>query len=147
MQGPMSCNWCIWVCILCVDHFLTSCKVDILKEIINLQPFILCSSTKNNHQGCATTTSCAPGNFSPLSNKRISFAHLKLTRLSRVDISLIRGHPLSNNWHSVNVTVILSHVIPRWIRIPALVNYKILVMKKKEKWKKKRKKTPDGEKT
>lgn len=46
------------LCLYLVCWPLTSCKVDILKEIINLQPFILCSSTKNNHQGCVTTASC-----------------------------------------------------------------------------------------
>ena len=76
----MSCDW----------PFLTSCKVDILKEIKTLQPVILCSSTKSNHQGCAAASG-APGNFSPFSNKRISFAHLKLTKLSQVDLSLLRA--------------------------------------------------------
>ena len=77
---------------LVVDHFLTSCAVEILKGIINLQPCILCSSTRNNHLGCATAASGVPGNFSPSSNEKIILTHLKLTTLSQVDLSLLRGH-------------------------------------------------------
>ena len=133
---PMSCGW----------PFVSSCKEGILKEIKTLQPFNLCSSTKNDHQGCAVASgapgsfslwilketktlqpfnlcsstkndhlgcavaSGAPGNFSPLSNKRISFVHLKLTRLSRVDLILLRA------WlqKMIAITWIFQPVWPGW---------------------------------